>query len=82
MYYTSKQYRTDYSATPGYWVMGAMAMRTFKRVCIFVNFEDFTDTRQSRYESMYTPPISNPTFKDIWAPIEGFVANGGFKFEF
>ena len=44
--------------------------------------KDFTDTRQSRFESMHDPPISNPIFKNIWAPVEGFVANRGFKLDF
>ena len=82
LYYTSSQIRNDYTATQGYWVMGAMAMRTFSKINIFINFEDFTDTRQSRFETMYIPPVSNPTFKDIWAPVEGFVANAGFKLNF
>jgi outer membrane receptor for ferrienterochelin and colicins len=82
LYYTGSQFRNNNTKTSGYWVMGAMAMRTFKKISIFINFEDFTDTRQSRFESMYDPPISNPVFKDIWAPIEGFAANGGFKIDF
>jgi outer membrane receptor for ferrienterochelin and colicins len=81
LYYTSSQFRSDYTKTPGYWVMGAMAMRTFRKINVFINFENFTDTRQSRFEQMYTPPVSNPHFKDIWAPIEGFVANAGIKLD-
>lgn len=82
LYYTGSQLRTDYTKTQHYWMMGAMAMRTFKKLSIFINFEDFTDTRQSRFESLYSPPITHPIFKDIWAPIDGFVANGGFKIDF
>lgn len=82
IYYTGNQTRTDYTKTPGYWIMGAMAMRTFKKINIFINFENFTNTRQSDYEALYNPPVSNPEFKDIWAPIDGFVANGGVKVDF
>jgi iron complex outermembrane receptor protein len=82
IYYTGNQWRTDYTKTPGYWIMGAMAMRTFRKINVFINFENFTNTRQSDYEALYNPPVSNPEFKDIWAPIDGFVANGGVKVDF
>jgi iron complex outermembrane receptor protein len=44
-----------------------------------VNFENFTDTRQTRFEKIYTGDISRPVFRDIYAPLEGFVVNGGIK---
>ncbi len=80
LYYIAHQYRSDYSRTDDYWMMGFMAMREFKRLSVFINFENFTDTRQSRFQSMYEPPATNPTQTEIWAPTDGFVANGGFLF--
>jgi outer membrane receptor for ferrienterochelin and colicins len=77
IYYIGQQFRSDYSQTRDYWMMGFMALREFKLMSIFINFENFTDTRQSRYQSMITPPNSDPTFTEIWAPTDGFVANAG-----
>ncbi|MBV6640235.1 MAG: TonB-dependent receptor [Cyclobacteriaceae bacterium] len=77
LYYIGHQFRSDYSRTEDYWMMGFMAMRQFKRMSIFINFENFTDTRQSRFQSMFEPPATNPTNTEIWAPTDGFVANAG-----
>lgn len=78
LYYTGEQYRSDGSQTPDYFIMGLMVLRSFEQLSVFINFENFTDTRQSRYQSMVTPPFSDPTFTEVWAPTDGFVANAGF----
>lgn len=80
LYYVGQQYRSDYSQTPDYWMMGFMAMREFKRASVFINFENFTDTRQSRFQAMFEPPATNPMHTEIWAPTDGFVANAGVLF--
>ncbi len=49
---------------------------------LFVNFENFTDTRQSRWGAMCTGNIQNPQFAEIYAPTDGFVANAGFRLRF
>ncbi len=82
LYYTGPQFRSDYSKTTDYWIMGFMILRKFEKISLFLNFENFTDTRQSRYQSMITPPHTNPGFTEIWAPTDGFVANGGFIINF
>jgi iron complex outermembrane receptor protein len=79
LYYIGEQFRSDYSRTTDYWMMGLMALRTFRNFSIFINFENFTDTRQSRFQSMVFPPHNDPTFTEIWAPTDGFVANAGIK---
>ncbi|MEQ8684298.1 MAG: TonB-dependent receptor [Imperialibacter sp.] len=82
LYYTGSQYRYDRSSTPDFWIMGIMAMKEWEKFSVFLNFENFTDTRQSRYQSMVTPPYNNPAFAEVWAPTDGFVSNGGFIFHF
>lgn len=77
-YYTGQQFRSDYTRTRDYWIVGFMAMRQLKQVSFFLNFENFIDTRQSRYQEMVQPPINQPTFAEIWAPTDGFIINGGF----
>ena len=81
LYYTGQQYRSDYSQTTDYFMMGFMVLREFEKFSVFINFENFTDTRQSRYQSMVTPPYSDPSFTEIWAPTDGFVANAGFIYK-
>ena len=46
------------------------------------NFENFTDRRQTRFDTIYTGSISNPIFRDIYAPLDGFVMNAGVKLRF
>lgn len=79
LYYTGWQYDELYQEKPDYWIMGFMVMRHFERVSFFINFENFTNTLQTNYEPLVSPPFNNPTFHDIWAPSDGFVFNGGFK---
>jgi len=56
-----------------------MAEKIWKHFSVFVNFENFTDTRQTKFEAIYTGSINNPVFRDIYAPLDGFVVNGGIK---
>jgi iron complex outermembrane receptor protein len=79
VYYTGSQLDESYVLKPEYWTMGIMLMRYFKRVSVFINFENFTDVIQSDFEPLVLPPVNSPTFSNIWAPTDGFVFNGGFK---
>ena len=76
-YYKSSQIRNNQTETPNFWTMGFMVMRTFNKISVYTNFENFTDTKQSNYQSMVEAPHTNPTFTDIWAPTDGFVFNTG-----
>ena len=78
-YYVGSQIRYDGSDTSDFWMAGFMVMREFERLSLFINFENFTNVLQSNYGPTYTPPRETPVFSEIWAPMEGFVANGGFK---
>ncbi|RYE58550.1 MAG: TonB-dependent receptor [Sphingobacteriales bacterium] len=78
-YYFSKQKLNDGATGKSYWTAGLMAERIWERFSIFVNFENFTDTRQTKFDSIYTGSITNPVFRDIYAPVDGFVVNGGIK---
>ncbi|RYZ20564.1 MAG: TonB-dependent receptor [Chitinophagaceae bacterium] len=78
-YYTGRQRLGDDSYGRSYWTTGFMAERLWKRFSLFVNFENFTGTRQTRWEPLYTGSAADPKFRDIYAPLEGFVMNGGLK---
>jgi outer membrane receptor for ferrienterochelin and colicins len=79
-YTFSKQQLTDGSTGKNYLIAGFMAEKLWDRFSIYINFENFTDTRQTRFDTIYTGSVSNPQFRDIYAPLDGFVINGGFKF--
>lgn len=78
-YYFSPQRLSDGATGKAYWIAGLMGEKTWKRFSVFVNFENFTDTRQTRFDAVFTGPVTNPRFRDIYAPVDGFVVNGGFK---
>lgn len=80
-YYTSSQLRNDLSETDDFWIVGFMALRKFKNISVYLNFENFTDTRQSRFENINLGASMNPELLDVWAPLEGFVVNGGIIVE-
>jgi len=78
-YYFSPQPLNDGTRGKAYWTAGFMAERLWKRFSLFINFENLTDTRQTRFDTIYTGSLTNPTFRDIYAPLDGFVVNGGIK---
>ena len=78
-YYFSKQRLTDNTYGKDYWICGLMVERLWERFSLFINFENFLDTRQTRFDTIYTGTVSNPVFRDIYAPVDGFVINGGLK---
>ncbi|WP_345949103.1 TonB-dependent receptor [Mucilaginibacter sp. PAMB04274] len=81
-YYFSKQQLNDGTTGKSYWTAGLMIEKLWERFSIFINFENLTDTRQTRFDTIYTGSITNPTFRDIYAPLDGFVVNGGIKVRF
>lgn len=78
-YYFSKQRLNDGAIGKSYWTAGLMAEKLWERFSIFVNFENFTNTRQTKFDTIYTGTITDPVFRDIYAPVDGFVINGGIK---
>ena len=58
-----------------YWVFGFMVEKLFKNFSITGNVENIFDFRQTKYEQIVNQPYSNPTFKPIYAPLDGVVAN-------
>lgn len=81
-YYTSPQYLYNGFRTEDFWEWGFMAEKLFERFSVYINFENFTDTRQSKFKRVANDPHDNPSFDDIWTHTEGFVINGGVKIRF
>lgn len=79
VYFTGGQVLSDFSAVNDFVTMGFLAARQLGRFSVFVNFENFTDTRLSNYQSTVIPPLTNPSFPEIWAPTDGFIFTAGVK---
>jgi len=80
--YTGKQYLDDGSKTPGYLFAAAMIRYDIKKVALVLNCENLFDYRQTRKESIVYGSVSNPLFKQIWAPIDGRVLNLSARINF
>ena len=75
-YYFSPQTLGDGSTGQSYWITGLMTEKVLNNIfSIFLNFENFLDTRQTEFDTIFTGSIENPQFRDIYAPVDGFVIN-------
>jgi len=80
-FYFGNQYLENGDRTPDYWLLGASAQKTFGHFTIALNVENILDIRQTRYENIVSGPINNPTFSELYAPLDGFVGNIVLKFD-
>ncbi len=76
-YYTGKQKLNDGRTGKDYLICGLMMQRIWEKFSIYANFENFTDRRQTRFDTIHTGSMTNPEFRDIYAPLDGFVLNTG-----
>lgn len=77
-FYTGPQLLSDGTTGRGYVTFGLLVQKMWKHLDIFVNAENLTDQRQTKWGSIYTS-ITNPDFKDIYAPLDGVVVNVGIR---
>jgi outer membrane receptor for ferrienterochelin and colicins len=80
--YTGKQYLDNGTKTPGYLVAAGMLRYDIKNVSLVLNCENIFDYRQTRKESIVFGPTTNPSFKQIWAPVDGRVVNFSVRVNF
>lgn len=78
-YYIGRKPLSTGEVSRSYWLMGLMGERRWKHFSLFVNLENLLNIRQDRYQSVILPPVERPSFREVWAPLEGTVANGGLK---
>ena len=67
-----------------YTIVGLLAERRVGRVRVFVNCENLTDVRQSKFDPFLLPaptPFGRRTV-DAWAPVDGRTINGGLRLAF
>lgn len=78
-FYVSPQQLSNGTTGRDYWISGISAEKKWKHFSLFVNAENYLDTRQTRFGSINTGTITNPQFSEIYAPLDGFIFNAGFK---
>lgn len=86
-YYTGAQRLRDnpFSArSRAYFTLGILAERQFGQLRLFINGENLTDARQTRWEPLVLP-VRAPDGRwtvDAWSPLEGRNINGGIRVQF
>ena len=80
--YTGRQYLDDGTKTPGYLIAAGMIRYDIKNISLVLNCENIFDYRQTRKESIVFGSITNPSFKQIWAPVDGRVVNLSARINF
>ena len=80
--YTGRQYLDDGTRTPGYLVAAGMVRYDIKKISMVLNCENIFDYRQTRKENIVFGSISNPSFKQLWAPVDGRVVNFSVRINF
>jgi iron complex outermembrane receptor protein len=78
-FYTGPQLLSDRTTGRGYVTFGLLVQKMWKHLDIFINAENLTDRRQTKWGSIYTGSITNPDFRDIYAPLDGVVVNAGIR---
>jgi outer membrane receptor for ferrienterochelin and colicins len=74
-FYTGKQYISDLAQSMDFWTVGFMVEKIFNNFSIIGNIENIFDVRQTKHEQIVNKPYNNPTFRPIYAPLDGVVAN-------
>lgn len=79
--YTGKQYLDDGSTTTPYLFAAAMVRLNVGNAAFVLNCENLFDYRQNKHGSIVQAPYTNPTFPEIWAPLDGRVVNLSIYFK-
>jgi iron complex outermembrane receptor protein len=60
----------------------AIAVRQFGPVEVVANFENLLDVRQTKYDPLVrpSPGVGGRWTTDVWAPLEGFMANVALRY--
>ncbi len=72
------------SESPSYLMLGALVQRRVGSACVFLNAENLTDRRLTRFQPLVLParaPDGRWT-TDAWGPLDGRVINLGVRWQF
>ncbi len=64
----------------GFWLLGVLGEKIFApHFSAVLNVENFLDVRQTRFESVVLGSPTSPTFRPLYAPLDGIVGNVALK---
>ena len=73
--YTGKQFLDNGTQTQDYLFTAIMMRYGFKKVSFVANCENLFDYGQNKNNPVVFAPYTNPSFPEIWAPLDGRVIN-------
>jgi iron complex outermembrane receptor protein/outer membrane receptor for ferrienterochelin and colicins len=73
--YTGKQYLETGASTTPYTLAAIMLRYNVGKASFVLNCENLFDERQNKNGSLVSAPFTNPSFPEIWAPLDGRVIN-------
>ena len=86
-YYTGRQRLEEHpyrGSSEPYVIAGFLAERRLGPVSLFLNAENLTNVRQTRWDPLQRPTraVDGRWTVDAWAPLDGRVFNGGIRLRF
>ena len=64
----------------GFWLLGVLGEKIFApHFSVVLNVENFLDVRQTRFEPVVLDMPTSPTFRPLYAPLDGIVGNVALK---
>ncbi|GAB3705048.1 TonB-dependent receptor [Spirosoma flavus] len=79
--YVGTQYLYNNQKVANYWFFaGAAEYHYNDHWRLVVNAENLFNIKQANYETVVSGPLSQPSFRPIWAPLEGRIANVALKY--
>ncbi|GAB3943877.1 hypothetical protein GCM10028805_10730 [Spirosoma harenae] len=79
--YVGTQYLYNNEKVRNYWFFaGAAEYHYNDHWRLVLNAENLFNIKQANYETVVTGPISQPSFRPIWAPLEGRIVNLALKY--
>ena len=87
VYYTGRQQLDDdpfRNEGAPYWIFGLLVERRIGSFRLFLNGEDLSNVRQTRFNPLVRPVrhFDGRWTVDAWAPLEGRIVNGGLRLSF
>lgn len=79
--YVGTQYLYNNQKVANYWFFAAAAEYHYNdHWRLVANAENMFNIRQANYETVVTGSISQPSFRPVWAPLEGRIVNVALKY--
>ncbi|MDB5241868.1 MAG: TonB-dependent receptor [Spirosoma sp.] len=79
--YVGTQYLYNNQRVANYWFFaGAAEYHYNEHWRLVLNAENLFNVKQANYETVVTGPVTQPTFRPVWAPLEGRIVNLALKY--